>query len=300
MVVLKKNEHGQMELKVLDGGKGAPRGVMVNYWLNAAPAADAVASLAFRDEAGKLIAEFKVKPADYDKKDEKEKALAPGPWLPVKPGMNRFIWDMRYPGATKVLGNKLAGEANVGPLVLPGHYQVQLTIGDQTLTQRFEIVNDPRVKVAQKDLQAQLDLMLSIYNKLSDCYKGINLLRDVVAQAKGWAERMGKKESGAPIVAAAKALIEKLEKIEDELIVPGEQKDTFGLNMRSRLNTKLASLIAVVGSADRAPTQQAHELTAVYAGQIDEQLANLQAVLDSDLEALNSLIHDASQPAIVV
>lgn len=300
IVVAKKNEHGQVDLKVMDGGKGAPRGVIITYWLSAAPAADTPATLAFRDESGKLIREFKVKPADYDKKDEKEKSLDPGPWMPVKPGMNRFIWDMRYPGATKVAGNKLAGEANVGPLVLPGHYQVQLTLGEQTVTQSFEIVNDPRVKTSQQDLQAQLDLMLTIYNKLSDCHKGINLLRDVVAQAKGWAERMGKKENGAPIVTAAKELIGKLEKIEGELIVPGEQKDTFGLNVPARLNTKLASLIAIVGSADRAPTKQAGELTAVYAGQIDEQLSNLQAVLDSDLEALNSLIHDASQPAIVV
>ncbi len=300
LLIGQKNEHGVVENTVLDSGKGSAKGVTVDYWLAETPAADANPALAFLDAKGNLIREFKAKPAGYDKKDEKDKALDPGPWLPLKQGMNRFVWDMRYPGATKVPGNKLAGESNIGPLALPGSYQVRLTIGSERYTQTVEIVNDPRVATSQADLQAQLDLMLTIYNKLSDCHKGINLLRDVRTQVKGWAERLAKKEKGAAIAEAANAIVTKLDQIEDELIVPGEQKDTFGLNVRARLNSKLSSLIAIVGSADRAPTKQCGELAAVYGGQIDDQLSKLQAVLDSDLEGLNSLIHDASLPPIVV
>jgi hypothetical protein len=214
--------------------------------------------------------------------------------------MNRFIWDMRYPGATKVLGNKLAGEGNNGPFVLPGSYTVRLTVGDQVYRQRFEIVNDPRIATPLADLQAQLALLQRIYGKLSDCHKGINLLRDVRAQAKAWAERLEKKEGGVEVAAAANALVKKLDEIEDVLILPGEQADTFGLNERVRLNARLSALIPIVASADRAPTQQASELFSVYATQADEQLAKLQALLDSDLEMLNTAIQDANLPAILM
>jgi hypothetical protein len=206
---------------------------------------------------------------------------------------------MRYPGATKVRGNKTAGESVNGPLVLPSTYQVRLTVGDQVLTRAFEIVNDPRVQTPLGDLQAQLDLLRKIYNKISDAHKGVNLLRDVVAQAKSWSERMANRENGKAIVEAAQAIIKQLEEIESVLILPGEQADTFGLNRRVRLNAKLATLIPIVASADRAPTQQAGELFAVYAAQADEQLAKLQAVLDGDLEAFNTLIQDANLPAIL-
>ena len=84
------------------------------------------------------------------------------------------------------------------------------------------------------------------------------------------------------------------------MILPGEQEDTFGLNVPARLNAKLASMIAIVGSADKAPTKQARELTAEYSTQIDEQLSTLQALLDSDVESLNSLIQEANVPALVV
>jgi photosystem II stability/assembly factor-like uncharacterized protein len=305
ILVNKKNEHGQMESTVLDGGKASAKGVVVDFWLpekmvGSEGAATPNMALAFLDANDHLIREFQPKPAGYDKLDDKDKGLNPGPWIPTKGGMNRFVWDMRYPGATRVRGNKTAGEANQGPLVLPGNYQVRLTVGDQHHTQPFTIVNDPRVQTPLADLQAQLELLRQIYDKLSACHQGVNVLRDVMSQAKGWAERMAKKERGAAIVEAANAIIKKLEAIEDALILPGEQHDTFGLNQRTRLNAKLASLLSIVGSADRAPTQQAHELAAVYSSQTDDQLAQLQAVLDSDVEGLNSLIQDANLPPVVV
>jgi photosystem II stability/assembly factor-like uncharacterized protein len=300
MGVSKKNEFGQLETTILDGGKGRERGVVINYWLATAPTAETKLSLAFLDAEGQLVREFTTKPAGYDKLDDKAKALDPGPWLPIKAGMNRFLWDMRYPGATKVPGNKTAGEANQGPLVLPGSYTVRLTVGDQALTQPLTIVNDPRVQTPMEQLQAQLALLQEIYGKLSACHKGVNLLRDVRTQAKSWGERVGKREQGKAIAEATDALVKKLDAIEEVLILPGEQTDTFGLNKRVRLNAKLSSLIPIVASADRPPTRQARELYTVYAGQIDEQLAQLQALLDSDLEALNSLIQETSLPAILV
>ena len=298
--VTKKTETGHMETTYLDCGKGAPSGALINFYLAEAPADNTKLKLAFLDANDKLIREFTPKPADYDKKDDKEKALDPGPWMPTKAGVNRFVWDMRYPGATKVPGNKTAGESLIGPLVTPGTYQVQLTVGDQTRTATFEVVNDLRVTTSQADLEAQLALLLRIRDKLSDAHKGINLLRDVAAQAKGWGTRMAKKSNGAAIVDATNALVAKLDAIEDALIVPGLHDDTFGLNVRVRLNAKLASLISIAGSADRAPTQQAHDLAAQYSDQIDVQLSQLQDVLDSELEGLNSLIQDANVPAIII
>ena len=300
MAINKKNEEGLMEMQVLDGGRGRARGVVIRYWLPTAPAADTTLSLGFYDADNKLIRSFAPKPAGYDKLDEKQKGLNPGPWMPARQGMNRFVWDMRHEGAVKVAGNKTAGEADRGPLALPGAYTVRLTVGDETASRSFAIVNDPRVQTPLADLQAQFALLQQIYGKISDCHRGVNLLRDVMAQAKGWAERLGKRENSQPIAEAAQALVKKLEAIEDVLILPGEQADTFGLNVRVRLNARLASLIPIAGSADRAPTRQAGELFAVYAAQADDQLAQLQALLDGEVEALNSLIQETNLPAILV
>ena len=296
----KKNDHGQLELNVLDGGKGAAQGAVINYYLAEAPAADVTATLAFLDANGTVIREFNPKPAGYEKLDDKDKALNPGPWMPVKAGMNRFVWDLRHAGATRLRGNKTAGEANNGRFVLPGTYQVRLTVGETVLTQSFAVVNDPRVKTPHADLAAQDALLHEIYGKLSAMYEGLATLRDVKAQAQSWAERLGKKKNGAVVVAAVDELVKKLDAIETILILPGEHDDTFGLNQAVRLNAKLSALIPIVGSADRRPTRQAGELYQTYAKQADDQLRALHALLSDDLETLNSLIQETNVAPIVV
>jgi photosystem II stability/assembly factor-like uncharacterized protein len=296
----KKNDHGQIELNVLDGGKGAAQGAVINYSLAEAPGADVKASLAFLDADGNVIREFAPKPAGYDKLDDKDKGLNPGPWMPVKAGMNRFVWDLRQRGATRLRGNKTAGDANNGRFVLPGTYQVRLTVGDTVLTERFEVVNDPRVQTPLADLKTQSALLDEIYGKISAVHEGVATLRDVRTQAKSWADRLGKKKNGGAVVEAVNDLVKKLDAIETVLILPGEHDDTFGLNQPVRLNAKLASLISVVGSADRTPTKQSRELFHTYAGQADDQLKALHAILSDDLEVLNSLIQESSIPPIVV
>ena len=100
----------------------------------------------------------------------------------------------------------------------------------------------------------------------------------------------GNGDAHEDVLAAADALGAKLNAIEDELIVPGRHKDTFGLNQRSRLNEKLASLISIVASADSKPTKQATELVGIYSAQIDDQLSQLQAVMETDVVDFNTLV----------
>ena len=60
------------------------------------------------------------------------------------------------------------------------------------------------------------------------------------------------------------------------LVLPGKQKDLFGLHDRVRLNAALATVISVLESADARPTQSARELAQMYAAQIDEEIAKLR------------------------
>lgn len=296
----KRGEEGQMELTVLDAGKGAAQGAVINYYLAAAPAVETMVKLEILDSAGKVIRIFNAKPNGYDKLDDKDKALNPGPWVATRAGVNRFVWDLRHEGATKVRGNKTAGEAAKGPFVLPGDYTVRLTMGETVLTETFAVVNDPRVKTTAQELAAQSKVLHTIFDKISAIHSNVNTLRDVRSQVQSWADRLAKKTKGGAVVEAATKLVKELDAIEDTLILPGEQEDTFGLAQPARLNAKLSSLIPIMGSADRLPTKQAQELYGRYAKTADDQLTKLHTLLNDDLETLNTLIQDANVPAIVI
>ena len=67
--------------------------------------------------------------------------------LTGKPGMNRFVWDLRY-----------AAPGVAGPQVLPGTYQVRLSVAGQTYSRRLQVTLDPRSMATPDDLSAQLNL----------------------------------------------------------------------------------------------------------------------------------------------
>jgi hypothetical protein len=82
--------------------------------------------------------------------------------LPTESGLNRFVWDMHYEGATRVPRSPLWAGSTDGPEALPGKYQVRLTVNGRQYTAPLEIVSDPRLKVTQQDLEKQFDLLIKI------------------------------------------------------------------------------------------------------------------------------------------
>ncbi len=60
--------------------------------------------------------------------------------LPANPGMNRFAWDLRYDPPVQIPGAFYVGDPPRGPLVIPGTYQVKLTVKGATQTAPLEVV----------------------------------------------------------------------------------------------------------------------------------------------------------------
>ena len=293
---------------------------------SAAAIADAAgkvpASLVFLDEHGRVVREFRPRPAGYDKLSEEDKALDPGPWIPMRAGVNRFVWDLRYPGAKRLRGNKTGEEAERGPLVLPGTYRVRLRIGYQKLVSRplrqpsrqdeekrldlveqehrgtFKVGNDPRSPATLDELRDQLSLLLEIRDKISAVYEGVQRIRDTSDEVERWCTRLSRHGGHGAAVEAGKALVEALAAVEPALILPGKHTDTFGLHHRVRLNAALASVISIVDSADAHPTAQARALAEEYTARIDTELDRLKALLDHDLGTFNGLVSEAGLPPI--
>jgi hypothetical protein len=294
-LIATKGATGQTTRQYLDAGEGAPRGAVIHYHLPAAPAEETPVTLEILDAAGAVLRSFGRKPAGYDKLDDKAKGLDPGPWLPLQAGMNAFLWNLRLPGATRVPGNKTAGEAAEGPWALPGSYQVRLRIGDWEQVQPFTVANDPRVQTSQADLVEQYDLLIAVRDKVSAAHEGVLRLRAVREQVEGWRKRLGDHPAA---LAACDQLLGDLAAIEDVLYLPGDHKMTYGLIVRPRLNQALASVLPVIATADARPTVQVRELVDFYFGQIDEQLAKLEQVLATGVADLNAAIAGTALPPI--
>jgi hypothetical protein len=295
--VAKRTELGAIERKYLDAGEGAPRSALIYYRLPVSVAPETPLELAFLDAGGNVVRSYKPKPRGYEKLDDKARSLNPGPWIGATPGIHRFIWNLRKEGSIRLAGNKTAPELNQGPWVLPGTYTVRLTVGDNVQEQEFKVVNDLRVNTSAEDLQEQHDLLLRIRDAVSDDYRAVQTLRNVREQVQSWQKLLPER---ADVGNAAAAILKKIEKIEDTLILPGDQKDNYHLVQRPRLNEAIAALVPTIGTADARPTVQATALVDAYVTAIQAQVEKLDAVLQTDVQALNALIAQAGVPAIVM
>jgi hypothetical protein len=103
--------------------------------------------------------------------------------IKAESGMQRFTWDMRYPGPWAP--NAPGGGAG-GPMAAPGKYTVRLTGGGQALTRSFELKVDPRVTrdgVTQADLDEQVAFQLRVRDALSDARRLQQALEEAMKKA---------------------------------------------------------------------------------------------------------------------
>jgi len=290
--------------KYLDVGQNPPKGAIITYCLSEKPSG--TISLTFSDSRGQVIREFtslEPPPADeQDKPKDKDDPKAKELKISANAGWNRFIWDLRYAPATRVAGKDPASELIInGPLLAPGSYQVTLTVGEQRLTESFEVIKQPDVAATQADLQAQFDLLIAIHRKIDATIQSVNRMRDLRGQLDGWSARAEGLPSGKPIAAAAKALKEQMLEIEKTILLPDVRIGWIGsYNQGVRLLEQLAELRLAVSMGDYRPTDQAHAVFAHLSGKIDTQLSRLDSLLETDLLALNRLIANAGVGAIAL
>lgn len=292
-----KDETGQVVRKFLDAGQGAAHGVLLMYYLPdgvSGTAAAASATLKVYDSVGKLLRTYSPKAADYDSWDDKKKYMDSGPWITMKPGMNKFLWNLRHAGAERVPGNKTALEMWEGPMVLPGNYRAVLEVGSSKSEVSFEVINDPRVKTSLTAMRNQMRILNKIRDSISDCHVTVNKVRDIRDQVKAWERRL----ADEALKQQANNLIKKLDAIEDKLILPGEQKDLY--MGKARLNAALGMLATVVNSADSAPTEQSIDLYKQTKAKVEAVMEELIVVIKKDVKGFNRAVRDARIRAVVV
>ena len=120
-------------------GVNPATGIVLYYRLPKLEKTDVV-TLEVRDSAGALVRRFSsVKDTTFKKWDGGPPADMV---LPAEKGLNRFVWDLRYPTVPGVPGVHLDGSYR-GHKAPPGSYRFTLTLGGRTATTDAAILANP-------------------------------------------------------------------------------------------------------------------------------------------------------------
>jgi len=288
----KNGPGGETVRQFLDAGENPPQGVIVTYYLKEAPEGEV--TLKAWDNQDRLINTFTSTVPENQSGDGDQE-----PRLPAVSGINRFVWNMRYPDARKVPGDKTTEDMTTGPTAPPGDYRLRLSVDGMEQTREFQIVKDPRVAASQADFDSQFELHIGIRDKLSETHDSINKLRNIRRQVEEWEQRAESHSSAEAVASAAIPLKEKLAAIEIELVQVDHKGARDRLNLPVKLNRKLAEVIAVVASADFAPPKQVGEVFQDLSTRIDVQIKFLEDVVKNDVFQFISLVEELGIPAII-
>jgi hypothetical protein len=273
-----------------------PDGAAIDYYLKS-PAREV--RMEIYDSAGKLVRSYASSgPAALDYKvNVPDFWLAPASLLPKDPGLHRFVWDLRYPDPDQLLYTyygihvqyfeyTLADHAiphntpwhePQGPMVLPGQYEVRLTVDGQTLRQPIVVKLDPRLSYSNAELKRQLDLAQKIAAAMAVTYAAYN-------QAAQLRTELTALEQGD----ATKDIDAKLQGLTDAAGPPAG----FG-----PLNRDLTRMLIAVDQSDSPPASQVVEAFSGMCQEVRAALSRWNDLRTKELPGLAAARKPATPPA---
>jgi photosystem II stability/assembly factor-like uncharacterized protein len=256
--------------KLWGGAKNPPRGVTFEYYL--ANAADKPVTISILESNGKLIKEFS-SDLEEDRSPSADK------------GINRFNWDLRYPGTVMPPPNgALDGFMSVdyspptSPIAPPGQYRIQLTVDSEVIELPFEIRKDPSVNASDADLRDQFELMVAIRDRFTEVSETVLKIRDVRAS-------LIKRRADLPERSTAKAdtILAQLREIEGILMIWMGTEAHPMMWSPPGLTEKLSTLSYAVSSGDAKPTESMYAVFADISARFEVQRNRLNAIIDQEL-----------------
>ena len=237
--------------------RSVSRGVVLDYFL---PRGADQVTLEFLDANGALVRRLtEPPPIDGEPPPDgvTESSRAPVPRLPVRAGMNRFVWDMRAAPLRDFPGLIMYQTDTRGPIVPPGRYAVRLTTGGRTVTAPIVIEKDARLaSVSIDDLAEQYRFARQIGDAFSETSDMVARVRHLTVQIS---DRVRGLSDSSSVTKAAERLTGALTAVEGELYQYQNRSTKDPLNFPPKLNNKIAVLLSAVDTGDGRPTDQSYQ-----------------------------------------
>jgi photosystem II stability/assembly factor-like uncharacterized protein len=279
----------------LPAGDNPPTGAILDYYFKTVPAGEI--TIGIYDQKGQLIRQLSSTP---EAMHSEEPPPVPSYWLyhpaplPKNAGMERYVWDLRYsaPDAIRhtypisALYERTHAEPQ-GPSVVPGTYEVRLTVDGKTYKQPLTVQMDPRVKITQAELQQQLDFEQQIDKLITQAF-------DSHQQAERFLGEVANRQTTLQTNSQAKTTLDALNNLQAKAQkLQGEQQRGFGGFGKPKptftlLNGEFSGLSETAGQADQAPTAAMHTAYHDYCQDLAKVGKQWSDLMKQDLPAVNT------------
>lgn len=195
-------------------GVNPANGVVMYYHLPELPD-DAELVMEIKDASGQLVRSLS------SEKDADFKSYPGGPpaepVLPKLKGLNRFVWDMRYPTMPGVPTAYLEAGFR-GHKASPGGYSMTLKYGTTEVKSDFKILPNPLYETTDAAYQEYHTFMSSMEASLTNMHNKINTILDLRKQIEAVLKDIPDTEATATLKKDGEALVEKMKAWDEDMV----------------------------------------------------------------------------------
>jgi len=257
-------------------------GLTISYLLKNTPAR---AQLEILDSAGAVVRTIEPDTAAAGPARAGGRRRSGEATLPNKPGLNRFVWDLRAQGITTFPGMIFWGGGTAGPAVPPGRYTARLTVDNRVVSAPLVVKRNPWITdVTDADLRAQYAFGRRVRDKATEANQQVIAIRRVKAQL---ADRQKKAADDAALKSAGVRLVTNASVVEDSVYQVRNQSGQDPLNYPIRVNNRLATLLSMAERGDGRPTTNMPEIFGILNAELGRYTTQLTRIWATDLVAVN-------------
>ena len=220
--------NGEKKRKFVDAGDPKPLGAMMYFRLS--EGVDDV-SITILDEDGNEI-------VTHGKDSLILKYAAKGDYS-FDAGLNRFVWDMRYPLPSSIPGRPPTA---IQPIAKPGKYFAKLTVDGVSQTQGFELFINPAEPYTREQTDERFVFWMDLYNNVENSSQNVlaalKLKEDVAARVKAREESGASKRKIKAAQEQAAVIAELVDKYE-AIFVPTGRTLAEIINLPAKIFTKM-------------------------------------------------------------
>ena len=275
-------------------GVNPANGIVVYYNLPELKKTDQI-SLEIKDAAGKVVRSFS------SKADEKFKKYDGGPsaepLLSKSKGLNRFVWDLRYPTMPGV-PNVYIESSYGGHKASPGKYSITVKMGDQTISTEAGILANPLYPTTAAAYQEYHQLMSDMEMEVTSMHRMVNSLYEKQKQLDSLLASLPEGEKFNAVRKEGAALLKKMKAWDEEMVQRKSKAYDDVENFPNKFTANYMYLINQTESDLPRVNRPSLDLKATLDAKWAALKARADEMLDKDLPALNRQLWELGIGAI--
>ncbi len=248
-------------------------------------------TLEITDADGNRVHAYSSKP------DKSIGAPAKEPVLTKHKGLNRFVWNMRYPTIPTIPGAYIESSYD-GHKASPGKYTVTLQVGDQKINTEAEILANPLYAITAADYKEYHTVMNGMETALTTMHKMVNSMHAKRIQLEDILKTLPAEEKYNRIKTEGQELVKKMKAWDEDMI---QRKSKAYDDVENFPNKFTANYLFLLNQTESdIPKVNQPDLDLLK--ELDAQWAILQSrgkeIMDTNIPAFNQRLWESGVGAI--